>query len=1085
MARNVLPDQYYSFNASTRKITIRRPLKREQLLLITNVTTNTVIYNFSDPNLKATGFANFVGNASQGAGGTIINANSYVTNTSLGLAGSNNDTWTEITLNYNTTSMGNSDKLQIIVDEYEIATRPAETQLDPVGKLRTSSPQALIDTDFEYGLQPTKWEQLSTINNKMGPYVYLGLPLLGRNQGTQTTISSITATNNSRFIQVALASATGFAIGQFIYVTDTTWGPADGFFIIEALSGNTITYRAREAWTTGASASTSLLDADYPTLVYDAPLFSNGGFGGTITASVSGQVVTITCSKPHNLEIGNWVAVRNDQNSSTTVAGVATSTYGTHCVTGVTSPYIFTYYTDSATGTAGTFSADNLIVIPTGTSKHRAFDGGVHFSTNNAFHNQQLVRQTRRYFRYQSGKGVQISTGTSLKSQLYVEQITASGSTVTVSTKYPHGILPGAFVRVLGCNESGYNSTINIATGAVSNFQVTSVIDNYRFTYTATTSGMNSPASGTPSLTVDGWYGHVNRCGLFDDQNGIFFEHDGQTQWIVRRASTTQLAGYGAVNANDYVVSSTAITNPTGAGSINTLFSKQLVVGDYVVIRGATYKVMEIVSDTEFHIAPQFRGETNVTRAVISKRIDTRIPQSQWNLDRLDGTGPSGYIMDPAKMQMFYMDFSWYGAGFIRWGVRTQDGNVIYCHKVVNNNQNQEAWMRSGNLSARYESNTTPVYTQITSTVNQADTTINVSSTTGFPSVGTALIHGTTGSSSGVFEYFNYTGTTTTSFTGCTRGQSGSSQTVTATQGATQLTVSSAANIQIGQMVYTGTIGQIPHSTFVTAISGTTITLSRALTNSISASTVYFSAMAQTPPVTHTYSATRPIQISLHSPQSASTIQHWGTSVIMDGRFDDDKSFVFTRGSTAAFGIGATQYTRNAIMGIRVAPMVNNGQGASAQGLRDLINRMQLVLRGLDVYSNGSMLIEVILNGYPQNNYTWLNQTGASLAQYFIYSAANTVLGGETIGGFYLNPPGTIGSTSYTTTGIDLNSVRDLGNSVLGGGSADTQSKNGNHGSACQMYYPNGPDVVTIMATQMTSTASNLYSRLSWTEAQA
>jgi hypothetical protein len=286
-------------------------------------------------------------------------------------------------------------------------------------------------------------------------------------------------------------------------------------------------------------------------------------------------------------------------------------------------------------------------------------------------------------------------------------------------------------------------------------------------------------------------------------------------------------------------------------------------------------------------------------------------------------------------------------------------------------------------------------------------------------------------------------------------------------------------------MVYTATIGQIPHGTFVTSVVGTTIGINRALTNAIAASTVTFVPAAQTPPVTHAYSATRPIQVSLHAPQSASIIQHWGTSVIMDGRFDDDKSFVFTRGSTAAFGIAATQYVRNAVMGIRVAPMINNGQGGSAQGLRDLINRMQLVLRGLDVYSNGSMLIEVVLNGYPSNNYTWLNQGGASLAQYFIYGTATTMAGGESIGGFYLNPPSTVGSTSYTTTGIDLNQVRDLGNSVLGGGSADTQSKNGNHGSACQMYYPNGPDVVTIMATNMTATASNIFSRLSWTEAQA
>lgn len=33
---------------------------------------------------------------------------------------------------------------------------PAPVSQDPVGKLRVSTPQALIDTDFEYGAQPTK-----------------------------------------------------------------------------------------------------------------------------------------------------------------------------------------------------------------------------------------------------------------------------------------------------------------------------------------------------------------------------------------------------------------------------------------------------------------------------------------------------------------------------------------------------------------------------------------------------------------------------------------------------------------------------------------------------------------------------------------------------------------------------------------------------------------------------------------------------------------------------------------------------------------------------------------------------------------
>ena len=96
MARNVLPDQYYTFDPSTRTITLRRAVKRESLLLITNVTTNTVIYNFSDPNLKATTYTH-------AAGGAAL--------------GNSSDAITTIVLQYNTTSMSATDKLQVIVDE--------------------------------------------------------------------------------------------------------------------------------------------------------------------------------------------------------------------------------------------------------------------------------------------------------------------------------------------------------------------------------------------------------------------------------------------------------------------------------------------------------------------------------------------------------------------------------------------------------------------------------------------------------------------------------------------------------------------------------------------------------------------------------------------------------------------------------------------------------------------------------------------------------------------------------------------------------------------------------------------------------
>jgi hypothetical protein len=1060
MARHVLPDQYYTFTASTRTIVLSRAVKRESLLLITNVTTNTVIYNFSDPNLKATGFTI----------GTGIVAS----------AGAASDASTTIVLNYNTTSMSNSDKLQIIVDEYESKFSPADALMDPVGKLRTSTPQALIDTDFEYGLQPTKWEQLSMVNMRPSAYFKPNWPNYGRSTGasqvTQSVISSIVVSNASRIVTVTVdttATTRGWNIGQAVFIQDTMWGPANGLFVIENVSASTFTYKAREVWTTGATPTTDLNDTAIPSQIFDAPFYTQAGFGGTITPTYSGPVQTIVCGNPHGLEVGNEIMVLNDQSG-----GAASSTYGNHQVASVTSPYAFTYYTDATGGTAGTFGSNTIYVRPPGTSLHRAFDGGINFSTNSGWHNQHMIRQTRRYFRYQSGKGIQISTGTSLRPQLYVDQVyQVSGAVCAVLTKYQHGLQPGVTITVGGSTDTAYN----IATATVLN-----VLDSYRFTYTASGTPATNIAPGSPYVTAKTWYGGTNRTGLFDQQNGMFWEYDGQNMNVVARKSTYQIGGFSSVTNNSSRVTGYTQTNALNltsngsAGQNLTQYNKQLLPNDFIVIRGATYRVLNIIDDQTMDIVPTYRGPT-ASKVVISKVTEQRVAQSAFNIDRLDGTGPSGFVLDPGKMQMFYIDYSWYGAGWCRFGVRAADGNVIYCHKFVNNNQNQEAWMRSGNLPARYETNTYAASTIVSSgPINTGDTTINVASTTGFPSTGTLMIRTMTSTSAGQTEYVNYTGTTATSFTGCIRGLAGNTGvTVTATQGSNVVTTASTSNIQIGQMAYTTTLGDIPQGTYVVSfVANTSITLSRAWLSASGSKTLITAPMGQTAQ-TFAYSATRPISVSLHAPLVASTIQHWGTSVIMDGRYDDDKSFVFTRGSVSSFSIAAN--TNNAVMSIRVAPSVANGNVSSTFGARDLVNRMQLVLRAADVFTNQPMLITLVLNAELSAANTWVSQGGSSLAQYFIYSSATTYTNGEVIGGFYLSPGA---SSGLIATSLDLSLVRDLGNSINGGGlTTYTQylNTNGNTG-----MYPDGPDTVTIFAQNLNaSTAALTYMRLSWTEAQA
>ena len=1009
MARKAILETGYTFTPSTNTIVIPRVIPRERLILITNVTTNTVIYNFSDSNLKA---------------------NTYTVSTT---GGTNTTT---LVLNYNTAGMSSTDKLQITVDEYDEKFSPSETYTDPINKFRVSQPQSLIDTDFEYGSQVTKWENLAMINNR--PFAFpSSTGIVG--------ISGISLPNNSRTVTVTVASGAP-ALGTPITVQDTYLNIANGNFVVETTNNSTsFTYTARATNTTSV---TSIFDAN-KTGIFSGTTYTNAAIGTAPSYSFVGTAVTVTTTIPHGLAIGNEVSI---------VGSSQTNANGSYVVAGITSSRTFTYYSTTAPG--GTPSGGLIYVRPQGQFLHRPFDGGIIFTSNANGNFEQAIRQTRRYFRYQSGKGIQVSSGTCLKPNLQIDSLTSTGvsigSTIVVQTKEQHNIqaaTPGTQIVISGSDTSGYNGTYN----------VTSVNGFNSFNVTATSGIGSTVASGNYSCSVSSWYGCSNRLGTFDAQNGVLFEFDGQTLYAVRRSSTFQLSGKVSVTSGVSTITQTNATFPTR-------FARQLDIGNFIVLRGQSYRVVDIASDTSMTISPAYRGAT-ADYVIISKTQDTKIPQSQWNIDKCDGTGPSGYNIDLAKMQMFYIDYSWYGAGFIRWGFRGPTGDVIYCHKLINNNVNTEAYMRSGNLPARYESESLPPTTKITGNVGASDTFVGIASTAGFPTAGTILIR-----NAETYEYCNYTGIGTTAMTGLTRGRSGStSLALTNIPIGSNVATATTTNLQVGQRIVGNAGTSFPEGTYISSIGAGTITLSQAATTANP--TVIAAPMGATTGQAFTYSVTDPVAVELAFPTYGPSISHWGTSVIMDGRFDDDKSLVFTYGQKTATTIGAGSTNARALLAIRVAPSVDNGV-AAAFGQRELINRMQLVLRNLGISIRGSttsnILVQAFLNATPSTATAWTNAVGnvsgtqnSSLAQIADYAAAGTTItGGEITAGLF----------SSGTSTLDLSSVRDLGNCILGGGSA-----NANTG-----IYPDGPDTLTIVVTNLAASGNvDVTGRISWTEAQA
>jgi hypothetical protein len=132
----------------------------------------------------------------------------------------------------------------------------------------------------------------------------------------------------------------------------------------------------------------------------------------------------------------------------------------------------------------------------------------------------------------------------------------------------------------------------------------------------------------------------TKRTGYFDDRDGIYFEQVGGT-----------------------------IANGTDNGTLN------FVVRSYA------------------------GGSASEATVGTYKR---RVPQSEWNIDPCDGTGPSKFNINTSKTQLVYIDFQWLGVGRVRCGF-VHDGQIVLAHEYYCSNVLSEVYMSNPNLPVRCE----------------------------------------------------------------------------------------------------------------------------------------------------------------------------------------------------------------------------------------------------------------------------------------------------------------------------------------------------------------------------------------------
>lgn len=85
--------------------------------------------------------------------------------------------------------------------------------------------------------------------------------------------------------------------------------------------------------------------------------------------------------------------------------------------------------------------------------------------------------------------------------------------------------------------------------------------------------------------------------------------------------------------------------------------------------------------------------------------VNTQVTQSDWNIDKLDGTGPSLLTLNLDNPQILFIDLEWLGVGSVRMGFII-DGKLIHCHSFHHANSNtasKGAYMQTACLPVRLE----------------------------------------------------------------------------------------------------------------------------------------------------------------------------------------------------------------------------------------------------------------------------------------------------------------------------------------------------------------------------------------------
>ncbi len=314
-------------------------------------------------------------------------------------------------------------------------------------------------------------------------------------------------------------------------------------------------------------------------------------------------------------------------------------------------------------------------------------------------------------------------------------------NTPVLQIQYPYNL--NTDLNVTRDNQSGASSVSNnlgqVSSGAAANSSAM-ILSRRPFKYNPGQGGLHkfSGLFSTPAAN------NTQEIGLGDVNDCYSFAYDGTTFGILLRRNGRQEVRRLAITAASTDIDNLTITlDGTAEGSIavtaqtddaagRTVTAGEIAAHDFSNV-GLGWEAHSMGANVFFHAydASVRTGTYEITTAstaagTFSQSLagvaptETRTAQADWNVDKMDGSGPSEMTLDPTKGNVYQIQYQWLGFGPISFFIEDDDNKRFQLvHRVNYSNQNTVPSITNPSL---------PMYFLSKNTSNTSDIVVKVGS---------------------------------------------------------------------------------------------------------------------------------------------------------------------------------------------------------------------------------------------------------------------------------------------------------------------------------------------------------------------